>query len=166
MQAADTLHVENETRDRRADDGGDRERNQEQAEGSPTIRRRKPQGQEKNNAWKKSSLGNAKQKTNNVEACLAHHEGLGPRYDAPGDHDAGNPDPRAEFVEREIARHFDKEIPNEENPRRASESRRAEPQILAHRGVGKADIDAIKNRDEIADNQEREQAPGDPIHGS
>jgi hypothetical protein len=105
---------------------------------------------------KKTGLCSGKQKTNNVEACLTDHEGLCRRYDAPREHDARNPNPRTEFVECEIAGYFEKEISNEENPCRAAEHRRAEPEVLAHRGIGKADVDAIKIGDEKTNAEDRD----------
>jgi hypothetical protein len=52
------------------------------------------------------------------------------------------------------------------NPRRAAESRCAEPEIFAHSGIGKADVHAIEIVDQKANNQDREKTPSNSVHGS
>ena len=166
MQAADALHIEDKAGDRRADDRGDGNGEHEHADDPRPIGRREPQREKEDDAGEEPGLGHAEQQPHAVEAGFAHDEGLRPGDDAPGHHDAGNPAARAEAVQRQIARHLEEEIGDEENARRTPEGRGGEPQILRHRGPGKADVHPVQIGNEITDHQERHEPPADLGHGS
>ncbi|MGY4299821.1 hypothetical protein ACVWXN_007916 [Bradyrhizobium sp. i1.4.4] len=56
---------------------------------------------------KEAGLGDAEQETQDIELHRSLHEGAGCRDDAPADQDARDPDARAVFVERDVARYLE-----------------------------------------------------------
>ena len=85
----------------------------------------------------------------------------GGRQQAPGHHDPGDPQPRPEPLERQIARHFEEEISEEKDAGAPTEHRRGEAEILVHLERGEADIDAIEVADKVAERHERHDPPAD-----
>ena len=73
--------------------------------------------------------------------------------------------PRADALQREIARHLDQEVGDEEQARRKAEHRRREPEILVHLQRGEADVYPVEQGEEVADHQERHEPEDDPAHG-
>src|SRR5262249_39745877 len=73
---------------------------------------------------------------------------------APGDHDAGNPEPCPEPLERQIARHLKEEVAEKEDPGAPAEHRRGEAEIAVHLQRGKTDIDPIEVAEEVAERDE------------
>ncbi len=113
---------------------------------------------------KESGLGYAEQQTDDVEAEHAGHQRLRARDDAPGEHDAGDPAPRTEAVEQQIAGHFEEKIGDKEHAGRAAERGGRKAQILAHGGAGETDIHPVEIGDEIAEHQKRHDTAGDLAH--
>src|SRR5262249_16104395 len=100
-----------------------------------------------------------------IEAPLARDESGCAGDKAPGDHDARDPETRADLVQDHVARHFEEEVADEERGSHAEAERRlAETQILTHRQRGEADIDAIEVADEVEKPGERKDAPVDFAH--
>ena len=104
-------------------------REHEQADDARAIGRGEPEREKEDHAGEEARLGDAEQQPHDVEARLAAHEGLRAGDQAPGEHDAGDPAPRAETVERQIARHLEEEIGDEEDARRAAERAGGEAEI-------------------------------------
>ena len=96
VQPGDALEVEDEAGDRRADDGRDRDGEHEQADDAGAIGRGEPQRQEEDDAGEEAGLGDAEQQAHDVEAEFAGDERLRAGDEAPGQHDAGDPDACAE----------------------------------------------------------------------
>jgi len=71
----------------------------------------------------------------------------------------------AEFLQREIARHFENEIADEEDPRAPGKDQRRELQVRVHGQRGEAEIDAVEVGKEVGQHQERDQPPGDRTDG-
>ena len=94
-----------------------------------------------------------------VDVDIHGNEGERRRDDAPGDHDAGDPDARADLFQEDVRWHFEDEISDEEQAGAEAEGGLAQAERLVHVELGKADIDAIEIGHEIADDQERDQPP-------
>src|SRR6185369_15838148 len=60
----------------------------------------------------------------------------------------------AEFLQREIARHFENEIADEEDPRVPGKDQRRELQVRVHGQRGEAEIDAVEVGKEVGQHQE------------
>src|SRR5947209_19436025 len=79
--------------------------------------------------------------------------------------------PCPESLERQIARHFEKEVAEEEDAGAPSEYRCSKAEIAVHLQRGEPDIDAIEIADEVAERHKRNDPPADlandaGFHGS
>ena len=79
-----------------------------------------------------------------------------PENQAPAHHYAGNPAPRADPVEDQIARHLQYKIAPKERAGAEPKNVRAQPQILVHRQRREPDIYTVEITDEIKDETERQ----------
>jgi hypothetical protein len=122
------------------------------------IGRREPIGQIKNDAGKESRLGGADEKAHDEEAQRAGDEHHRNRQYAPARHDARDPAPRTEALQQQIARHFEEEIADEEHAGAETEGIGSEADILVHGQRGEADIDAVEIGQDVAGEQQREEA--------
>ena len=164
-QAHHAVEPEQQARDRRADHGGNGNGDGEGGEEPRAIFRRIPVGQIENDAGEEAGFRHAEQEAQHVEAHLAADGRHQRRDDAPGHHDAGDPAAGAEFLQREIARHLEDEIADEEDAGAPGEDQRRELQIRVHGQRGEAEIDAVEIGKEIGQHQKRDQPPRDRADG-
>ena len=124
---------------------------------------------------KKPASATPSGKAQGVEARFAGDEGHGDRDQAPADHDAGDPDARAKSGKRQVARNLEEDVARKEDAGAEAEHLRRETEVLVHGKRGKADIDAVKEIDRVAEDEKWDQAParlsdgafrGIPRHGS
>ncbi len=71
-----------------------------------------------------------------------------------GDDDAGEPDSGAEFVEEKIAGDLEDKVAEEENAGEQAELLAGDSQVAVHGKGGEADVDAVKERDDVEDKDE------------
>ena len=64
-------------------------------------------------------------------------------------------------MQRQIAGHLEDEVAKEENARAQAVNCLAELQVVEHLQLGKADVDAVQIGRDVANEQQRQQAPGD-----
>src|SRR5882724_6990375 len=130
----------------------------EQADYPSAVYRRKPQGQIKDDAGEETGLAGAEQQTKRIENPFVRNSGCSSyrwnkgecaRDDPPGDHDAGDPNPRANPLEKDVGRHLKQEISDEKQPGAQSKGRLAETKRLVHMKLCEADVHAIEIRNEI-----------------
>lgn len=76
-----------------------------------------------------------------------HHQ---TRNNSPSDHDSGDPQPGSDFVQPNIAGHFDKHVTDEKYSRAQCVNGRAESQVLQHLQLGEPDVYPVKIGCEIA----------------
>ena len=93
-----------------------------------------------------------------MEARRAGDEAHGGRHQAPADHDARDPDARAEFMQSEIAWNLEEDVADEKDAGAEAENLRREAEIFVHGKRGEADIDAVEEIDRVAQDEERDQA--------
>jgi hypothetical protein len=79
----------------------------------------------------------------------------------PGQHDPGEPAPRADPFQNDVAGHFEEEIADEEQRCAKSIGIFAESEITDHLQLGITDILAVDIGDQIDQSQERDQAKRD-----
>jgi hypothetical protein len=82
----------------------------------------------------------------------------GASHDPPGDHDAHDPDARAEAMQRKIARDLEGDVAEKEDPGAEAEHRRREAEVLVHVERGEADIHPVEEVDRVGEAEERDQA--------
>ena len=122
---------------------------------------RKPMAEVIDDAGQEPGFGDAEQEAQHVEARRALHEQHRDRQHAPRDHDARDPEPRADAREDQVARHLEQRVADEEHARAESVDGGAEPEIAVHLQRREADVHAVDPRDDVEQQQERQQAPAD-----
>jgi hypothetical protein len=120
-----------------------------------------PIGEIEDDAGEEAGLGDAEQEAQDIEARDAADHRHQRRDDTPAHHDAGDPAARAEFLQREVARNLEDEIADEEDAGAPGKDQRREFQVRVHGQRGEAEIDAVEIGEEVGQDQERNQAPGD-----
>ena len=160
---------------RPADHGRERDGGHEIADDPGAIFGRKPQRQVKDDAREEAGFGRAEQDTDQIEAVLvAPAGGAGDVWNkchqagenSPAQHDAGDPFAGAEPLQQQVGWHFEDEVGEEEDARAEAERSLRQAEILVHRQRGKADIDPIEIRDEVADDEEWYETFGDLREGA
>jgi len=86
--------------------------------------------------------------------------------DAPGDHDAGDPHPRADLVHDDVAWDFKEKIADEENACADAVGGFRKAEFTRHLQLGEADIDAVEIGDHVAQHQKGYDAPEDLAIGT
>ncbi len=142
VQAGAGLH--DPARQRPADHAGHRHPAHEQRHHARAPMRRIPIGQVQDDAGEEARLGRAQQEAQQVEAGDAGAEHQRRRDQAPGHHDAGDPDARAHARHQQVGRHLEQEIADEEDPGAGAVHGVAEAQVGQHLQLGEADVDTVQ----------------------
>ncbi|MDR8919591.1 hypothetical protein FEP54_04522 [Burkholderia multivorans] len=152
------VELHDERRQHTAHDRRQRNRDQKPREHAHAPRFRKPARQIEQHAGKESGFGRPGQHAKHVEARRPLDERTGGGQQPPADHDARQPAPRTEPIEREIARHLERAIADEEQAGRHAELAAGQAEIAIHRQRREADVGPIDVVEEIADRQQRDEA--------
>ena len=83
------------------------------------------------------------------------------RDDAPGDDDAADPDARSDLVQHDVAGDFEGEVAEEEDAGANSIDAVAELEITQHLKFGEAYVNAVDVGNDVADHEDRHDAPCD-----
>ncbi|MGY4427017.1 hypothetical protein ACVWY2_009466 [Bradyrhizobium sp. JR6.1] len=83
-------------------------------------------------------------------------------HGAPQQHDPQQRLADADLDQQQIARHFERDIADREDAGGQPEHGVINVQIVQELQLGKADVEAIDDRNRVARQQERDQTPGDP----
>ena len=124
-------------------------------------RRRVPVGEVQDDAGEEAGLEGAEQEAQHVELRRRLHEHHAGGDDAPADHDAQQRLARADLLQHQVARHLEQEVADEEDAGAQAVDRVAEGQRLLHLQLRVADVDAVEVGDDVADDQQRHDAPAD-----
>ena len=154
-ETPDAVHLQQHAADRTADQRGQGNPDQEPGQHPRAVLGRKPGGEKERHARKEPGFRDPEQKTQAVKAVRPDHESGRRRHHAPADHDAGEPAPRAETIEHQVARHLEQRIAEKEDARGKPELGRRQPKLLVHGQRGKAKTGAIEIVEEIGDGQKR-----------
>ncbi len=125
---------------------------------------REPVAHVEQHAGEKAGFGDADDGANEIEARGVVREHRGARRQPPGDQDGADPAARAELHQHQVAWHAAQHIREIEHARGHAEHRAREAQVAAHRQRGKADVDAIEEREQEQHEQKAEQATRDLAH--
>ena len=116
-----------------------------------------PVGQVQDHAGEEAGLEQAEQEAHDEEAGFAAHEGHSGRREAPGNHDAGDPDPRAKPIQHQVAGHFEDEIADEEDRGAEAVDIGREAEVAVHRQRREAEVHAVDQTDDVEHEDERQQ---------
>ncbi len=146
---------------RAADDAGDRDADHEPRGHARATVGRIPVRQVEDDAGEEAGLGDAEQEAHDIERRRAGDEHHAARQDAPRDHDPRDPDPRADAMQDDVARDLEDEVADEEDAGAEAEHGVAELQVAEHLQLREPDVDAVEVVRDVADHQERDEAPAD-----
>ncbi len=114
MPAQYAVHFQQCTAQRAAEDVGQAHAQQEVTRGAGALFAVEPVGEVQHHPGEQARFGHPQQQAHDVERCFSLDEGHARREQAPGDHDAGNPETRAHPVHDQVAGHFGQRIGQEE----------------------------------------------------
>src|SRR5262249_48000053 len=92
--------IEDKTRNRRAENAGNRYTRHKEGNRVRLFTLREPIGQKKNNAGKITSFRKAEEKTCRVQLISRRYKAGQHRYYSPADEDSRDPNPRADLVKK------------------------------------------------------------------
>ncbi len=148
-------------RQRRADHHRHRRGGHEQRARPRAIGGGNPVGQIQHHSRKEAGLRHAEQHAHRIEAPLPDDEHHRHRDEAPEDHDARDPQPRADAVEDQVARDLEQAIAQEEQAAAQAVGGLAQAEVALQFLGGEADVHAIDVGDHVTDEDEGNQTPDD-----
>ena len=166
LQVPQPVHRQNVAGEDRAEHHGHRHGDHKQRVGAGAVIGREPPGEVDQNPRQEARFGNTHQHAQNVERFRAggkHGAGGG---DAPHHHDPGDPAPRADLRQHDVARDPAQHVGDVKQRRGQAKHGRREAQIFAHRQPGKADVDAIEKRKDKQDKEKDDQASEQLVNGA
>jgi hypothetical protein len=161
LQPVPAVELEDDAGERPADDRRQRNREHEPRHRPRSVLRGVPIAEVINDARQEPGFRDAEQEAQHVEARRSLDEHHRDRQDAPRNHDARDPKTRADAHEDQVARHFEQRVADEEHARTEAIDRAAEAQVGIHLQRRETDVDAVEPRDDVEQQQERQQAPPD-----
>jgi hypothetical protein len=161
LQSVPAVELKQRARERAADHLRQRNREHEPRERARPRRGRKPVAEVVDDAGQEPRFGHPEQKAQHVELDRSRHEHHRDRHEPPRDHDARDPEPRPDADEYQIARHLERRVADEEDARAEAVDGVAEGEIRFHLQRRVADVYAVDPRDDVEEQQERQQPPGD-----
>ena len=135
----------------------------EQRDGLRPVPLPEPSGQVVEDAREKARLRRAEEEAKDIETLHARDEHHGHGDDPPEHHDARDPHAGPDARQDHVARDFEEEVADEEDPRPEAEDVRFEIQVVGHAKLRHTHIDPIDVGDRIEQEQVRKEAPGDLV---
>ncbi|MNP07145.1 hypothetical protein D3C76_991590 [compost metagenome] len=83
-------------------------------------------------------------------------EGHAGGHQAPGEHDAGQPDARADSLQEDVGRDFEQRIADEEQAGTKAIGRGTDAQVVLHMGTHEADVHTVDVIDDKHDDEQRQ----------
>ncbi len=166
VRPQDAIHLEQQTRDRRADRVGQRLGKDEDPQHRDPLPGGEPERQIQDDRREEPGLRGAQQEPDDVEGGLTLHCRHGRGEETPRDQDSGDPLAGTEPEHAGIAGDLEDGIPDEKHPGAQPVSGRTEADVLAHRQLREADIVPIQERDEIQQDDQRQHPPLDLADGA
>ncbi len=149
----------------RGERAADHERNgrgrHEERERLAAPMRRKPEGQVEDDAWLQACFEGPHQEAQRVELPGLRHPRHQHAHDAPAHRDAHDRLRGAEFLQQQVARHFEEEVAEEEDAGAGAIDGIGPCEVAHHGQLREADVDAVDPGQEPDQRKERNQAPDD-----
>ena len=158
--AVDAVHaVHDGAGQRTADHAREGRGRHEGAEGRGAAVVGEPVGQIQDDAGIEAGLEHAEQEAQRIEHRRRRHVHHRDRGQAPADGDAHDGLARADLLQQQVARHLEEEIAEEEDAGAEAVDRLAPFQVVEHRQLDEADVDAIDPGQHPEQHQEGNEAP-------
>jgi hypothetical protein len=157
-QAEEAVELHEGARERAADDVRERQAHVEQRGRLRPAAAREPVGEVQDHAREEAGLGDAEEEAEDVEhrRPRGEHEQRG--HDAPGHHDPRHPPSRSDLVHDQVRGHLEDRVADEEQAGPEGVGRGREPGVDLEGLLGEADVGAIDERDDVHQQQERQQS--------
>ena len=126
---------------------------------------REPVGEIEHDAGKEARLGDPEQKADDAKTCRSGDQRGQTGEQAPGNHNAGDPEARAHLLQNHVAGHLKDEIAPVEGAESEPIGGGGDAEIVTHRQRCETDIDPVDVGQKIAQDRERQQADIDFPHG-
>ncbi|MNN13142.1 hypothetical protein D3C81_1261640 [compost metagenome] len=154
MPAQHAVHFQQGTPQRAAEDVGQAHAQQEVTCGAGTLFTVEPVGQVQHHAGEQARFGDPEQQAHDVERGFALDEGHARREQAPGDHDAGDPEACAHPMHDQVAGYFGQGVGEEEQAGAQAVGRCRQAEVDAHAGLGQGNVGPVKEAHHV-DNDEQ-----------
>ena len=161
VHAGFAFELEQERRDGRADHAGEGGGGHKLGDGAGALFRGEPEGEIENHAGEEASLTDAEQKAHEKERVWAFDEAHTGGDNAPRDHDAGDPEARADLVEEQVAGQIEETLAKEEDAGSGAVDGGREHEVATHFECGEADVDAVEVGKDVEQEDVGDQVPAD-----
>lgn len=153
--------AEYEAGDGRAQQAGKCRGQEQGGSDAAAVGLREPQRQIEQHTRCEAGFHGADDEAQHVELPFGVDENHQSGGDAPGNHDAGDPATCADLVQHDVARHFEQYVTDDEQARAEAVRGVAQAQVGLQLELGEADVDTVEEGEQVADHDQRHQAPGD-----
>ena len=161
-QARRAVERQQRAGNRAADNSGDKSRGHERSDRSRPLARGKPACQIVDETRKEPRLGKAQKKPERVKSGRTADEHHRRRHQPPRNHDAGDPPPRADAREDDVARNLERHVAQKEDAGAEAVGPRGKPERLIHLQRGESDVDSVEVGDDVEKKEKGNQAPANP----
>ncbi len=155
-----TVQLQQQARQRAAEDERQRRAEVEEAHGLAPGRRGEPIGEVEDDTGKEPGFGHAQQEAQHVETRFVVGKDHGRRHQAPGHHDPAHPQPGTDAVQDQVARHLQQGVAGKEHPGAKGERCIADTGVGLEGLLGEPDVGAVEKGHDVHQQQEGQQAPG------
>src|SRR6267378_2542371 len=125
-----------------------------------------PMRQVDDDAGEKTCFREAQKKTGDIKLHRRMNHGDQYGDESPGNQDARNPFPSAPALHNERSRNLKQEVTGKKNACAQTKYAIRETQVVGHLKAGKTHVDPIQICDEVKDEEEGQEPPGDAAPGS
>jgi hypothetical protein len=144
----DVVHAHQDTGDRRGDDHGHRYRCHEERVGACAGLGGEPEREVEDHTREETSFCHPDEKPDDIEAGLIPSESRERGQNAPRQCDAGEPGPCPEFTHKDVARHFEEDVAEEQDAGAKAVGSGSEAQLGVHLQRCVTDVRAVDDRDD------------------
>src|ERR1700730_359783 len=159
-QAQNAVELQQSAGNRRRDRVRTRDRQKQRSDNAGAVFGGEPIGEIKDHAGEKPGFSNTEKKSEHQKADWAGDKRHRSRDQTPRNHDPRDPDTCAGLFQNDVARHFEKEVPEEEYPRAPAIHVGSEAEVFVHADGRETNICAIHVGDEVDHDDQRQKPPG------
>ena len=153
---AQSVDLQKQAGQRAGDQGRNGRAAEENRNGFTAFGAGQPAGEVVDHPGKEPGLGDTEQETQNVEVGFVLNERHAGSDHAPGEHDSGQPDACADFLQEHVGGDFEQRITDEEQTGAEAVSGGADAQVMFHVGADETDVHPVNVIDDEHDHEERQ----------
>ncbi len=154
------IEPEQRAREGIAHDPRERDGNHELGDRPRPLGGGKPPAQVVDDAWEEAGFGHPQQEAQPVEAERPPDEHHGRRQEPPRDHEAGDPNARAQSRQDEVAGDPERHVAEKEDTGSEAVDGGAEAQVGVHLERGNPDVGPVQEAHDVEEEEKGEEPPG------